>query len=364
MLPNMTSSKSVRLSTMPPSRSSPSLRLYPQPDSGLRKPPIERRGTAPMRRDEGAVVFPPSKEHLEDMQHCPQGRLRKSKTWASRISSRLPSLISFSSDTRQGSIQRKPVAIPPPQGTPPPPPYRVHDPPKPDERPAGLRHAPAADNISPPPDDMPPVAKRGTLTKQTPPPKPSPKPSSRRNSLTTDAGYLVDAGYLSDNPSPGKLRKDATTDRRRRSNSFQAQNIKGGYPEPGIKARPTIPPEEVRGRSVSAQVPAAARTSASGTRVTSSPAANPPSTSPGGAAGHSPSRGRLRRSWLPGGRSRSNSIDPSGHGGPGGSSVAWVISEEVHTEYNHSFLANGEKVRTTDLPEAWELTNMLGVVGS
>lgn len=62
------------------------------------------------------------------------------------------------------------------------------------------------------------------------------------------------------------------------------------------------------------------------------------SQSPGGEK-----RGRLRRSWLPGSRSRSSSQDLRASHGTG----AWVLGQP-NTDYNTAFLANGEKV-----PELW-----------
>ena len=56
----------------------------------------------------------------------------------------------------------------------------------------------------------------------------------------------------------------------------------------------------------------------------------------------SPSRGRLRRSWMPGGRSRSNSEEV----GKKSTMQAWVMTEETASEYNPTFLRNGEKVNT------------------
>lgn len=122
-----------------------------------------------------------------------------------------------------------------------------------------------------------------------------------------------------------------------------------------IKATNTVAPDDARGRSVSAHVHGTARTSTSGTRVISSPA-QPTGMSPSGSAGHSPSRGRLRRSWLPGMRSRSNSIDPTGTHGANGKSVAWVMSDGSNAEYNHSFLVNGDKV-----PELWNEAGTVAV---
>lgn len=239
-------------------------------------------------------------------------------------------------------IHRKPVGPQPPAGAPPPPPYRIHNPPTSSDIPAGIRHAPTAPNLSSI-DSTPAEPKRTTLTKQAPPLK----PSSRRSSVNAEASYLADAGYLSDNGSP-RTRRESNDAGRRRSGSYQSPRpAKGGYPEPLTKASQTMPTDDARGRSVSAQVPGTTRrTSSSANRVTSSPA-HP---------GQSPSRGRLRRSWLPGGRSRSNSIDPLRGQGPSEKSFAWVMSDGSNAEYNHSFLASGDKV-----PELWNEAGTVSV---
>lgn len=52
------------------------------------------------------------------------------------------------------------------------------------------------------------------------------------------------------------------------------------------------------------------------------------------------SRGRLRRSWLPGGRSRSASKDLKKMS----ASAAWIMSQDNQVDYNTQFLTNGEKV--------------------
>jgi hypothetical protein len=49
---------------------------------------------------------------------------------------------------------------------------------------------------------------------------------------------------------------------------------------------------------------------------------------------------------LPGGRSRSNSMDVSNTN----TSTAWVLSDDTQAEYNASFLKNGEKVSDVALP--------------
>lgn len=281
----------------------------------------------------------PPNELSEEQQALPQARRRKSKTWTARMSALLPTLITNSPD-----FQRKPLP-PSPAGHAPPVPYRVHDRPATAETPVGIRQVSAeVPNPSTPDSISTADSKRSTLTKQAP----LPKSSSRRSSLAQDVAYLAEAGYLSDNPSPSRLKKENPDQGRRRSGSLQQSDLKGAYPEPRMKAQHPAHVDDARGRSVSAQVPSAARASNSGTRVTSSPVHHV-ATSSIGSAGQSPTRGRLRRSWMPGKRSRSNSVDPSGKtkSKNKGKTVAWVMSDESNAEYNHAFLINGEKVHGT-----------------
>ncbi|KAI1641929.1 uncharacterized protein F4817DRAFT_354435 [Daldinia loculata] len=143
-------------------------------------------------------------------------------------------------------------------------------------------------------------------------------------------------------------------DQRRRSSSVASNSHKAsnsqtnlGVPQPGS------PTPESRVRSVSAQPPATRPAPGSGsgsgsgnlTVSAAAPAASRPGSSNGG---ESPTReaerrGRLRRSWLPGARSRSHSRSQSK---TINTSTAWILGQ--NTDYNTSFLADGEKV-----PELW-----------
>ncbi|CAM1506805.1 Fc.00g064460.m01.CDS01 [Cosmosporella sp. VM-42] len=138
----------------------------------------------------------------------------------------------------------------------------------------------------------------------------------------------------------GKLQK-ANPDKRRRSGSLQ--QLKNELVQ-SLKTQTTPQALEARGRrSISAQTPPVARNSGSSTRVASTSHVRPKSSHGDGT--QSPSRGRLRRSWMPGGgRSRSNSIDVSNTANV----TAWVMSDDTQAEYNASFLKNAEKV-----PELW-----------
>ncbi|KAF7546632.1 hypothetical protein G7Z17_g8294 [Cylindrodendrum hubeiense] len=137
----------------------------------------------------------------------------------------------------------------------------------------------------------------------------------------------------------GKLRKE-NPDARRRSSSLQ--HLAGELPAMiGHKIRTDSPGPERRGRPASIAQSPSNRGSPSSSRVPSSNLNPRPGSSKGA---ESPSRGRLRRSWMPGGRSRSNSVDVSGQS----AANAWVLSDDTHAEYNASYLKNAEKV-----PELW-----------
>lgn len=137
-----------------------------------------------------------------------------------------------------------------------------------------------------------------------------------------------------------KLRKN-NPDARRRSGSLQHQS--SGDPDiQALKSRQTSPMPDRGRRSSSAQAPSQPN-GRSGSRVASAPLGVRPSSSKGDVS-QSPTRGRIRRSWLPGGRSRSNSIDVTNTN----NTTAWILSDDAQTEYNTTFMKNGEKV-----PELW-----------
>ncbi|KAF7562178.1 hypothetical protein G7046_g1961 [Stylonectria norvegica] len=148
----------------------------------------------------------------------------------------------------------------------------------------------------------------------------------------------------------GKLHKSNPSARQRRSGSLQ--RLKNEARSDSLKSLKTShTPGDDRGRrSTSAQSPSSARNSLSSNRVTSTPLTAPPVIH--GDVAHSPTRGRLRRSWLPGSnRSRSNSMEVNS---ATANASAWVISDDSKAEYNATFLKNAEKV-----PELW---NEMGTV--
>lgn len=106
--------------------------------------------------------------------------------------------------------------------------------------------------------------------------------------------------------------------------------------------RPSSPPTSApRTRSISAQPPPNGKLQADGSRAVSSPI--DPNTFPRPMSKHdsdSENRGRVRRSWLPGGRSRSGSKDLKKMS----ASKAWILAPDSQADYNTTFLANREKV--------------------
>ncbi|KUI67429.1 hypothetical protein VM1G_02614 [Cytospora mali] len=109
--------------------------------------------------------------------------------------------------------------------------------------------------------------------------------------------------------------------------------------------RPSSPPSAPRMRSSSAQPLPNGSSQADGSRAVSTPI--DPNTFPRPMSKHdsdTESRGRRRRSWLPGGRSRSGSKDLK----KTSASKAWILSADTQADYNTFFLTNGDKV-----PELW-----------
>lgn len=300
-----------------------------------------------------------SKEHPAGEAVPPPSRLRsKSKTWSARVSSFLPPLISHNVDPSSQPISRKPLSTTSPTEPPPPPPYDLHESPTaalsndsfgnsvPVEArsahtppPTGLGLHPNSTMMSLPELDMGELSLSGSGNPQIMAPIP-PSPETKRATLMKQEPVtLTEARRGSDDATKqGKLHKE-NRDSRRRSNSLQQPQLSDL--QPSLAASGTSPIPEPRGRrSISAQTPSITTDVAPGLPVASSPV-NPRSLSAKDGS-QSPSRGKLRRSWLPGGgRSRSNSVDVSN----GSKSDAWVMSDDAaQAEYNSTFLKNGEKV--------------------
>ncbi|KAI1415716.1 hypothetical protein F5Y13DRAFT_156674 [Hypoxylon sp. FL1857] len=147
--------------------------------------------------------------------------------------------------------------------------------------------------------------------------------------------------HFTESKSSPRLQKE----QRRRSSSVTSSAHKPSHSQTGLAPRQSSPTPENRVRSVSAHPPArSAQPSGNLAVATPTAAVSRPGSSNGS---QSPTRdgerrGRLRRSWLPGGRSRSHS---RGHSKTH-TSAAWILGQNA--DYNTSFLANGEKV-----PELW-----------
>ena len=148
--------------------------------------------------------------------------------------------------------------------------------------------------------------------------------------------------------SPPTLRKSKE---RKRSNSFTQVNTspkdsRGARLQPRRRGSPS--PKPSRQRSVSAHPPTSKRQSQiyEAPRVPSLPSTSRPQSSYD-SDGAGSEKLKVRRSWLPGGRSRSNSQDLTQQ--PMRNSTAWVLSPDNSAEYNVSYLTNGEKVRHGDV---------------
>ncbi|KAK9794498.1 putative Choriogenin Hminor [Seiridium cardinale] len=195
------------------------------------------------------------------------------------------------------------------------------------------------------------ATKMGKLRKpsQVPPPLPTspappiPSKAAERPITPSDPGFY----FTETKPSP-KLTKPAPAPapapRRRSSSLHNAQTSpkQSGLAPRGVPASPIEP----RGRSSSAQPPSNRLEPGLGNRQVSAAAAldSRPTSSSGS---QSPTRdgdkrGRLRRSWFPGARSRSNSQDMRAQ-----SAGAWTLGP-TKADYNTSFLEKGEHV-----PELW-----------
>ncbi|ETS04471.1 hypothetical protein M419DRAFT_136187 [Trichoderma reesei RUT C-30] len=390
----MTSSKSLRATLLPSSLSFPSFRSPSQngPDSTSKSKANADASVRKALHDNGpSSASQPAELSPKALQPVP-------KPWGARISSLIPSLTVQTTDHRPVSIQRKPIATmappsqpppnpppsydlppppaplgrppPPPQGPPPPPPpppasqtqaYSVAE----STSPSSLAgdsptlfesdHQHSDTSSFPCPQYSPPIPPKAEVYNQSPD---TPAVSSQISLLVMpqpDTGSPLDKAAPPQTvepapPSPsvysaantpvafrqevsrngnGNVEHDA---HRPRSISF-SQRKDSLPPMQGLRTRQTAPLPEPRGRSVSAQVNS---TTMDGSRLSTTANLRPIS-----GVSQSPTRRKLRRSWMPG-RSRSNSVDANHK------LAAWVISQDNQTEYNTAFLKNGEKV-----PELW-----------
>lgn len=394
----MTSSKSFRASLLPSSLSV--LRTNSDPASsasssttGSRKKKLHKSKTADLAHMRSAEEEPASSHNHDAVRPNnsdadntanghengelvpPHAASRKSKTWGNRLSSFLPSLISPHTDpVSSPPIMRKPVESTTAQSSPTStlndgtstPSLRITEPPTSATTDSENSLGIVSPTIPPPTQDPPPIPVQVdfgeteipqiSMSVSSPhivsiPPSPEMKRSSlerQEPAVLPPAQHSPPESTSGDSQKSGKLQKP-NPDSRRRSGSLQ--QLKQDLSLKNLKTRQTSPMTEARGRrSVSAQ-PSSPRKGGSGTRVTSTPM-HARQVSTQGEANQSPTRGRLRRSWLPGGgRSRSNSVDVSHVSSVG----AWVISDDTHAEYNASFLQNAEKVSQLE-SDVWKFT--------
>lgn len=145
---------------------------------------------------------------------------------------------------------------------------------------------------------------------------------------------------------PRKLRKNSVSPRknsvspiRPRASSYQPAAT---IPVAGIRPSSTMPLGDLRGRSVSSHPTLSVTEIGAPPSMPPPPVPHPSSRGPSPKnRSRSPNRGRIRKSWMPGGRSRSNSIEVTS---PHAKMQAWIMTEENTSEYNPAFLRNAEKV--------------------
>ncbi|KAK3329043.1 hypothetical protein B0H66DRAFT_467132 [Apodospora peruviana] len=144
---------------------------------------------------------------------------------------------------------------------------------------------------------------------------------------------------------PGRKPRDRV---RSSSPARPAQNAKlqSNRLHPGDVSSASTP----RGRSSSVQPPQGRPVSAEAPRILSNPTdSRPQSQSSDGS--HEPNKVKSRRSWLPGGRSRSSSQDS----GKAVGAVAWIMAPDGRSDYSTAALEHGEKARLP-VPELWNET--------
>ncbi|KAG6306419.1 hypothetical protein E4U45_007155 [Claviceps purpurea] len=182
------------------------------------------------------------------------------------------------------------------------------------------------DSSHDPPKTLTPEKQRAKLTK----PEPVAAQAEAPRSSAADADSEVEPA------SHGKLHKEQDKPRLRTSSLLPPK--REDSPPNEASASLLLPAPELRGRrSVSAQASLTPSPSLPQVR-----AASPQNGS------QSPTRGRRRRSWLPGSgaavRSRSSSVEVGQKHTP----EAWIMSDGAQPEYNPVLLKNAEKV-----PELW-----------
>ncbi|KAI6368653.1 hypothetical protein MCOR25_004608 [Pyricularia grisea] len=182
----------------------------------------------------------------------------------------------------------------------------------------------------------------------TPPPPPPPKDNSLSGAMTKPpsdsppgSDIVAPRQRQAEPEAKGKQQKKLQPRPRQVSPSPEPQRGRrsvSAHPSPGskiVKSRTEGP------QSTQASTPATSRPQSANSRAQS---AHSGERKP--AHGHSPSRGRLRKSWLPG--SRGKEAPDHGPAAQGSNSAAWILGPDSKAEYGTSYLSNGEKV-----PELW-----------
>ncbi|KAK5990792.1 hypothetical protein PT974_09065 [Cladobotryum mycophilum] len=346
----MTSSKSFRATILPSSLSLPSIRFDSKSKTGsistLRKSLRSKSTTSLLQlrhqqadvRLEGAL--PERREPLAEEDHDAEPVLstllsRRAKTWGIRVSSLLPTLTTQNSDTPHGTIHRKPVSsmMPPP---PPPPPTEAPPPPPVPTAPEPITtSSDASESVITTESESQRSETSMSCPQYNPPEPPAISTDMPEISVSSHSQPQISSPTP---PTPGGA--DHITP------AFHGLDTEGWTLQTSFLDDHTNPLPEPSGRTVSAQIPAPVGETVNATRNVSSPFTTqaPPTHIPN----HSSSKAKARRSWIPGGRSRANSIEVSHHQNNNGNVPAWVIAEDSRAEYNTSFLRNGEKV-----PELW-----------
>lgn len=157
--------------------------------------------------------------------------------------------------------------------------------------------------------------------------------------------HIPDTGAADSPPSPDSARSRGSGERRNEARPLSSYTDGNGRARLQSTRRPSPPKEMPRVRSSSAQ--AVPRTSGGDHSRTVSTPMEPRPLSRQSNDGES--RGRLRRSWMPGGRSRSASKDMSKELSSKEwkklpADKAWILSSDNHADYNTAFLKNGDKV--------------------
>jgi hypothetical protein len=321
------------------------------------------RGSVIFQKDTWRVVswplpdvppLPPSKPVPAEPVVLPKPSRRRS-TFGRLSSWIIPSLNFSFADSPKGAILRKPVAAEFPV-------YPEHAPngtaapftqpyPQPDDLPPGLglyssaqvpRGAPPGHHRAVPhhhhhqqqqqQQGQPAANNSAIFHRPRPDTAPQPPPKDPRSVPPVPAVKAV-------NPAPLTLKKSQKPQQRRRSSSLQQQDVSSKASN-RLQPRRAQSPES-RGRSVSAHPPSSRPSQQSKPRVSSNPHTPRPQSAHSSDGGASERGGKLRRSWLPGGRSRANSQDMSQLAK---NSVAWILMPDSCPDYNISYLANGEKV--------------------